>query len=142
MVGIPGIYQHGLNLVFEGGYLNALHYLQTLESLPWGLFWDSVEFKVEKYPMARFTITCTPSACARGGSVFKRALPSLCARLAGDGGAGCTAHARTGRGFAGSNPAVVLQGQRRRPDATGASRIAPSPGAQCHSPVANAGAAP
>lgn len=55
--GVPGIYRHGLTLVFEGGYLDALHYLHTLEALPWQLYWDDVAFKVGKFPQARFTIT-------------------------------------------------------------------------------------
>ncbi len=55
--GVPGIYRHGMTLVFAGGYLDALHYLRTLEDLPWHLYWDKVAFKVEKYPQARFSIT-------------------------------------------------------------------------------------
>lgn len=55
--GIPGIYRHGMTLVFEGGYLDALHYLRTLEGLPWHLYWDNVGFKVSKYPAAQFTVT-------------------------------------------------------------------------------------
>lgn len=55
--GVPGIYRHGMTLVFEGGYLDALHYLHTLEALPWHLYWDDVAFKVGKYPQAQFTIT-------------------------------------------------------------------------------------
>jgi MSHA biogenesis protein MshJ len=55
--GVPGIYRHGMTLVFEGGYLDALHYLRTLEALPWHLYWDNVAFKVGKYPLAQFTIT-------------------------------------------------------------------------------------
>ncbi len=55
--GVPGIYRHGMTLVFEGDYMDALHYLRTLEALPWHLYWDSVSFKVSKYPLAQFTVT-------------------------------------------------------------------------------------
>jgi len=54
---MPGIYRHGMTLIFEGGYLDALHYLRTLEALPWHLYWDSIAFQVQKFPSAQFTIT-------------------------------------------------------------------------------------
>ncbi|MEW6352740.1 MAG: hypothetical protein AB1469_00355 [Pseudomonadota bacterium] len=50
-------YKHGLVLEFEGGYLSTYNYLKELEALPWQLFWDSLELKVEKFPKARVTIT-------------------------------------------------------------------------------------
>ncbi len=52
-----GLYKHGLVIEFEGSYLSALRYLQTLEALPWKLFWDSVELKMGKYPVNHVTIT-------------------------------------------------------------------------------------
>jgi MSHA biogenesis protein MshJ len=55
--GVPGIYRHGMTLVFEGSYMDALHYLRTLEALPWHLYWDNAAFKVSKYPLAQFTLT-------------------------------------------------------------------------------------
>lgn len=55
--GVPGIYRHGMTLVFEGSYMDALHYLRTLEALPWQLYWDNLAFKVGVYPQAQFTIT-------------------------------------------------------------------------------------
>lgn len=54
---MPGIYRHGMTIIFEGGYLDALHYLRTLEAMPWHLYWDSLAFQVLKYPNAQFTIT-------------------------------------------------------------------------------------
>ncbi|MCI0401402.1 MAG: hypothetical protein L0Z68_08920 [Gammaproteobacteria bacterium] len=50
-------YMHGLRMEFEGGYLDTLDYLRKLEALPWAFFWDSVDFKVEKYPKALGSIT-------------------------------------------------------------------------------------
>ena len=55
--GVPGIYRHGMTLVFEGSYMDALHYLRTLEALPWHLYWDNVAFKISQYPHAQFSIT-------------------------------------------------------------------------------------
>jgi MSHA biogenesis protein MshJ len=45
-----GRYQ--LNLVLEGGYLDLMRYLETLESMPWKFFWQTVDFRVGEYPRA------------------------------------------------------------------------------------------
>lgn len=45
-----GRYQ--LNLVLEGGYLDLMRYLETLESMPWKFFWQTVDFQVNEYPRA------------------------------------------------------------------------------------------
>lgn len=45
-----GRYQ--LNLALEGGYLDVLHYLQALESMPWKFFWQNVDFQVSQHPQA------------------------------------------------------------------------------------------
>jgi len=50
------IYRHGVRLEFQGSYLNALAYLQQLQSLPWTLYWDSVEISMESYPQARIAV--------------------------------------------------------------------------------------
>jgi len=52
-----GIYRHGLRLEIEGGYMQTLAYLRKLEQMPWKIYWDSVEYKVNRYPVARATIT-------------------------------------------------------------------------------------
>lgn len=49
--GVLGVlHRHGFDLEFTGGYLTTLRYLETLESLPWRFFWDSVEYEVIDYP--------------------------------------------------------------------------------------------
>lgn len=53
----PALYRHGLVIEFDGGYLATLRYLKALEALPWRLFWDSVELRVQKFPQAHITIT-------------------------------------------------------------------------------------
>lgn len=52
---VPGakIYKHGLELELAGGYLDVLHFLQSMESLQWRFFWDQIELQVEQYPRAR-----------------------------------------------------------------------------------------
>lgn len=48
----PGamIYKHGMRIELQGGYLDILRYLKTLEGLPWKLFWGQATMKTEKYP--------------------------------------------------------------------------------------------
>lgn len=53
----PALYKHGLVIEFDGGYLATLRYLKALETLPWRLFWDSVDLRVQKFPQTHITIT-------------------------------------------------------------------------------------
>ena len=50
------IYKHGLALTFSGDYLNTLRYLKGLESLPWHINWNSIDYRVKNYPLAETTI--------------------------------------------------------------------------------------
>jgi MSHA biogenesis protein MshJ len=50
------IYKHGLALTFSGDYLNTLLYLKGLESLPWHINWESIDYRVKNYPLAETTI--------------------------------------------------------------------------------------
>lgn len=52
-----GIYKRGLTLEFDGTFPATLRYLKALEALPWQLFWDRIDYRVERYPRARVTIT-------------------------------------------------------------------------------------
>lgn len=45
-----GIYQHGLEIRLAGSYNDLLNYLTELERMPQRLMWNSISFKVEKYP--------------------------------------------------------------------------------------------
>ncbi len=51
------VYRHGLELKFQGSYLDALDYLRAVEALPWELFWDSLVLEVLDYPETQVTIT-------------------------------------------------------------------------------------
>lgn len=40
------LYRHGLVLKLEGGYFDLLGYLQAIQSSPWKLNWDSLDYQV------------------------------------------------------------------------------------------------
>ena len=46
-----------LQIEFKGSYLSTLEYLQALNKLPWKFYWDSLELKVDKYPVSTIVIT-------------------------------------------------------------------------------------
>ena len=48
-----GVYRHGLELRFEGNYGQTVAYLQELEALEWGLYWDGLRLELEEYPAVR-----------------------------------------------------------------------------------------
>lgn len=49
-------YRHGFVIELEGTYFAALHYLESIESLPWDLSWDRITYEVTDYPRARISI--------------------------------------------------------------------------------------
>ncbi len=53
----PGVYQHALQIEFQGSYLSTLNYMQELEKLSQQFYWGSVDFSVEDYPNAHVIIT-------------------------------------------------------------------------------------
>lgn len=54
---VIGAFKHGLQISFEGEYMDVLAYLQALEALDWSFFWHSVDYKVGEYPRATVTVT-------------------------------------------------------------------------------------
>ena len=48
-----GIYQHSIIVEVEGGYFDLLHYLTALEQLGWRFYWESIDYTVLQYPLAR-----------------------------------------------------------------------------------------
>lgn len=61
-----GAYRHGLRIRFAGSYLDALAYLQALEALPWGFFWDRVELETRDYPRTEGSIVVYTLSLDRG----------------------------------------------------------------------------
>lgn len=50
------VFRHGLQMVFEGTYLETIRYLRNLEELENNFFWESMEYRVTEYPNARITV--------------------------------------------------------------------------------------
>lgn len=50
------IYQHGFKIVIEGRYFDTVRYLQQFESLEWQIYWRSIDYSVESYPLARVVL--------------------------------------------------------------------------------------
>ncbi len=53
---LPGLYKHGLRMVFEGTYLDALELLRAVEELPWNFIWSRIALDVDEYPVSRVTV--------------------------------------------------------------------------------------
>ncbi len=51
--GMPTIFQHSMVIELAGDYLALLEYLRTVETLPWQLFWDSLQVDVVEQGEAR-----------------------------------------------------------------------------------------
>lgn len=60
------IFKHGLELEIAGTYMQALHFLQSLEALEWRFFWDSVELIVEEHPRARLRLVVFTLSLEKG----------------------------------------------------------------------------
>lgn len=50
------VYRHGLQMVFEGSYLETLSFLRNLEQLQNNFFWEALDYSVTDYPTARITL--------------------------------------------------------------------------------------
>jgi MSHA biogenesis protein MshJ len=53
---IDNAYKHGIRIEFKGDYFTTMEYLESLEQLEWGFFWDNFEFSVTDYPEAKAAI--------------------------------------------------------------------------------------
>lgn len=51
------VYRHGVELTIQGNYLDLMHYLATLEKLPWHMLWGSM--KLDANASAGTTLTLT-----------------------------------------------------------------------------------
>lgn len=60
------IYRHGLQIEFEGNFLAALAYLESLEKLSWEFYWDEAQVEVQKYPVSRVVITVHTLSLGKG----------------------------------------------------------------------------
>jgi MSHA biogenesis protein MshJ len=53
---LPKIYRHQLRLELEGSYQDTLDYIERLESLPWGLAWEALDIRMQRYPKAKIVL--------------------------------------------------------------------------------------
>ncbi len=51
------IYQHAVEIVVYGNYLDVMNYLTALESMRWQLYWSKAKFQVESYPNGTLSLT-------------------------------------------------------------------------------------
>lgn len=50
------LFEHATTIKFTGQYQQLYQYLLALESTPWELFWDELDYKVTDYPNAEITL--------------------------------------------------------------------------------------
>lgn len=50
------VYKHGMRVELQGGYLDILRYLKSLEGLPWKVFWGQVTLQSEKHPVSNVNL--------------------------------------------------------------------------------------
>jgi MSHA biogenesis protein MshJ len=55
----PRLYRHSLVLELTGGYLDCLRYVESVERLPWHIYWSRLEVEADEYPMNRIVIELT-----------------------------------------------------------------------------------
>lgn len=51
-----GVYEHTVALHVSGSYFQVLQFLTALEQLPWKFYWQSLDYKVTKYPNAEIIL--------------------------------------------------------------------------------------
>jgi len=54
---LSAAYQHGMQIEFRGGFLETLAYINALEDMERGFFWESIDYRVTEYPLAVTTLT-------------------------------------------------------------------------------------
>jgi MSHA biogenesis protein MshJ len=51
------IYQHAVEIVVHGNYMDVMNYLTALEAIRWQLYWSKAKFQVDTYPTGTLTLT-------------------------------------------------------------------------------------
>lgn len=52
----PNLYQHGIVIELEGSYLELLAYLESIERLPWRIYWSRLELETLEHPILGITL--------------------------------------------------------------------------------------
>jgi MSHA biogenesis protein MshJ len=50
------LFRHGMSLQLRGSFSSSLKYLKSVESQPWGVVWNSLDYEVDSYPNGNLTI--------------------------------------------------------------------------------------
>ncbi|MFL0808798.1 MAG: hypothetical protein K6L76_00135 [Agarilytica sp.] len=51
-----GVFKHSVIVQLEGNYFDVVNYLEALESLPWKIYWQGIDYEVKKFPKAKVTL--------------------------------------------------------------------------------------
>lgn len=51
------LFKHGVEITLEGNYLDLLHYVSSIESMPWHVLWSRAEFTSKAYPVSQLKLT-------------------------------------------------------------------------------------
>lgn len=51
-----GVFKHSVVVALEGKYFDVVSYLTALESLPWKIYWQGIDYEVLTYPKAKVLI--------------------------------------------------------------------------------------
>lgn len=51
-----GVFKHSVVVELEGKYFDVVNYLSALESLPWKIYWQGIDYEVLNYPKAKVLI--------------------------------------------------------------------------------------
>ncbi len=51
-----GVFKHSVVVALEGKYFDVVNYLRALESLPWKIYWQGIDYEVLTYPKAKVLI--------------------------------------------------------------------------------------
>ena len=54
--GAPQLYRHGLVVVLEGAFLDCVDFLQSVQALPWQLYWSRLELEAQEFPVNRILV--------------------------------------------------------------------------------------
>ncbi len=48
--GFVGVFKHAVRMNFQGDYFSVIRYLRRIENLEWKLYWNLLDYEVDKYP--------------------------------------------------------------------------------------------
>lgn len=51
------VFKHGVEMTIQGHYLDLMHYLNRLESLPWHILWEKANLVVEEKPTSAYPLS-------------------------------------------------------------------------------------